>query len=104
MNLIELYATFLYAHGNFLHHVDKIEEANGIRFLCPHCFVKNNGVMGTHAIMCFTPGTILGWTDRTERWTMKGSSLFDVSLSPSVLLITGCRWHGFVENGEIRTC
>ena len=31
------------------------------------------------------------------------TGLEDLSLSPSILLGSGCRWHGFVEKGEIRT-
>jgi hypothetical protein len=34
----------------YLHQVDTLSEAQGIQFLCPVCFLKNNGPIGTHLI------------------------------------------------------
>jgi hypothetical protein len=37
-------------------------------------------------------------------WDREGDTLETVTLRPSIQVVDGCRWHGFVTNGEITTC
>lgn len=95
--------------GQGARYVEGIEEANGVSFLCPKCFVANSGPIGTHGVRCWSgsrgvpPEAVPG----PGRWGLAGSGLHDLSLVPdvpgqahSVQLLGGCRWHGFVTNGE----
>lgn len=34
--------------------VDRLEEAQGVRFLCPKCFAANGGKVGTHRVVCWS--------------------------------------------------
>ncbi len=90
-------------------HVDSLAEANGIWFLCPKCFAANSGPSGTHGVICWSRSR--GAPEDIEplpgRWSMNGTSLDDLTLNVdppgtarSVLLIGGCEWHGFVNNGD----
>jgi hypothetical protein len=90
--------------------VEGIAEAQGVIFLCPKCFAKNNGPMGTHSVICWSRSR--GVPDEANpkpgRWTLDGTGLSDLTLNGdppgnarSVLLTGGgCGWHGFVTNGE----
>lgn len=88
--------------------VDKIEEAQGIEFLCPKCFAANGGRVGTHAVVCWSSSR--GVPDKVApgpgRWALRGAGYHDLTLdaepgkSRSVLLLGGCAWHGFITNGE----
>lgn len=89
--------------------VDTIEEAQGLRFLCPVCYVTNGGAIGTHSVVCWSVSR--GVPDYISpgpgRWRITGTGLADVSLmeepqrSRSVQLISGCCWHGFVTDGVV---
>lgn len=89
--------------------VDKIEDAQGVKFLCPVCFKANGGSVGTHAIICWSSSRGIPDDVRPKpgRWRLVGSGLHDLSLmeepgkSRSVLLLGGCGAHFFVTNGEI---
>src|SRR4051812_23022235 len=35
-------------------YVDTLEQAQGIDFLCPVCFVTNGGSEGTHHVLCWS--------------------------------------------------
>lgn len=89
--------------------VEKIEEAQGVAFLCPKCFIDNGGKVGTH-------GVIVGFRNRgapagslsvnssgqDSRWDVEGTGLHDLTLNPSILMSGGgCGWHGFVRNGRV---
>jgi hypothetical protein len=91
--------------------VDDLSQADGISFLCPLCFERNGGNVGTHGIRIDFVGR--GTPDSAciknsqgvpVRWTVQGTSYEDLTLGPSILIIGGCAWHGFVEQGGIRTC
>jgi hypothetical protein len=82
-------------------------EAQGIRFLCPKCFVKNGGNVGTHLILIWfrdrsVPADAL---PGPGRWIATGTGYADLTMSPSINLENpdhvGCQWHGFVTNGEV---
>lgn len=90
-----------------------IEEAQGIRFLCPLCYAANGGPIGTHGVVCWSRSR--GVPDDVSpgpgRWALRGTGYDDLTLdgdSPagpgtgarSVLLTGGCAWHGFITNGE----
>jgi hypothetical protein len=92
--------------GHIYHvHVDKLEEADGILFLCPKCFVENAGNLGTHAVICWFVGKVSGDVHpRPGRWVPSGTSYEDLTFvgpaAASVLLTAGCNWHGFVKQGS----
>jgi hypothetical protein len=83
-------------------------EAQGVEFLCPLCFTKNSGPVGTHICdVTFADRNVpdaLG-SHNTEgksvRWTVSGDSFQNLTTTPSILLEGGCGWHGFITNGEI---
>ena len=37
-------------------------------------------------------------------WQRSGTDFYTLTLRPSVHRVRGCGWHGFIENGEIRSC
>lgn len=90
-------------------HVDDIAVAQGVSFLCPKCFAANGGKVGTHTIVCWSRsrGVPDDATPGPGRWALKGTGYADLTLdgdgsSRSVLLTgDGCKWHGFVTQGEV---
>lgn len=79
-------------------------EADGIMFLCPKCFVENNGSVGTHSVICWFVGKVPDETNpKPGRWHPFGTGINDLTFggpgSYSVLLTSGCNWHGFIVNG-----
>jgi hypothetical protein len=80
-----------------------LPDAQGVSFLCPTCFKKNNGPVGTETVLCWfkdrgvPPEVFPG----PGRWAASGTSFADLTLSPSVN-VAHEHWHGYVENGEIR--
>ena len=83
--------------------VDALALAQGVWFLCPKCFQANGGRVGTHMVMCWfrergVPDTA---TPGPARWAVSGTGLADLTLSPSIQLLGGCNWHGFVRGGVI---
>lgn len=77
--------------------VDTIDEADGVMFLCPGCFARNGGAEGTHVVICWEPSVPLDVSPGPGRWPLVGTSLDDLTLTPSVAL--DC-WHGWVKNGD----
>lgn len=80
-----------------------IEQAQGVLFLCPACFAKNGGPIGTESVLCWfrdrgVPDDAL---PGPGRWTASGTGFDDLSLSPSVN-VDHEHWHGFITNGEVR--
>ena len=89
----------------YLVNVDTIAEADGIMFLCPLCFKNNNGNVGTHSCQCIRP-SIPQSPDLTGpgRWELVGTGYHDLSLvsnPTSVQLLSGCKAHFTVSNGEV---
>ena len=89
--------------------VEAIDQAQGVRFLCPACFAKNGGARGTHMVVCWSRSR--GVPDDVDpkpgRWTLHGTGIDDLTLhgdpvghARSVQLHGGCGWHGFVDNGS----
>lgn len=86
--------------------IESLADADGLMFLCPKCFAANNGRTGTHSVICWFVGKVPDDLDpKPGRWTPQGTSLDDLTFVPgsgrshSVLLTSGCNWHGFVANG-----
>jgi hypothetical protein len=90
-------------------YVDTLADAQGIKFLCPKCFSENQGPIGTHGVICWSRSRGVPDDARPNpgRWTLDGTGYDDLTLNGdppgaarSVLLTSGCAWHGFVTNGE----
>jgi len=86
--------------------VKGIEEADGVRFLCPKCMIANGMKReGVHSIICWDPGVPQTTRPTPGRWAMLGTGLADLTLksnSSSILLNGGCAAHFFIEAGTIR--
>lgn len=87
-------------------HVATIEEADGIMFLCPKCFEKNGGAIGTHSVICWRPHVPQTIHPTPGRWNFLGQGYDDLTLqagSSSILLSgPGCGAHFFIQNGEVQ--
>jgi hypothetical protein len=72
--------------------VETLEEAHGIEFLCPKCFVMHGVApeLGSHG------------NHGPSRWGVTGTGFSDLTLSPSILRDGGCGWHGWIQSGEVR--
>lgn len=109
MKLTELEPQFVRAVGSGGHQdVDTLAEAQGVIFTCPACYAKNgNSDIGVHSVLVWfrDRGVPDEAFPRPARWTASGSSLNDLTLSPSINLQTDERsrdeWHGFIINGEV---
>lgn len=86
-----------------LHEVSSVADANALEFLCPLCFQKNNGAVGTHAYVLYTPSVDQKFGGK-GRWNFVGTSVNDLSLvntPSSILNLSGCKAHFFITKGEI---
>lgn len=111
VRLTELEPKFMLWAPKIWTETDSIAEAQGVEFLCPKCFATNDGNVGTHMVLCWSRSR--GVPDDAEpgpgRWKLVGTGYDDLTLDAdppqtarSVLLTSGCGWHGFVTNGEIQ--
>jgi hypothetical protein len=89
--------------------VETVAEADSVMFLCPACFLANAGAVGTHSVRVDFAGkavpaevAIRNGQGQPVWWNASGNDVSDLTLSPSILLLHDCKWHGFVTNGEIR--
>lgn len=98
--------------------VDSLDEAQGVIFQCPKCAAgcergEEDGrrfAIGAHSVLCWfaNPRTGVRVPDDADpkpgRWYAAGTSLDDLTFTGpgacSVLLTSGCGWHGFVSNGD----
>jgi hypothetical protein len=98
------------APGHWLK-VPTIAQAQGVKFVCPVCWVTNGGRIGTHSVVCWSRSRGVGDDESPKpgRWMLVGTSFEDLTLdgdppgaARSVLLTgPGCGWHGFITNGEV---
>lgn len=82
---------------------EEFTQADGVLFLCPICFKKNNGPVGTESVLCWfrnRPNVPADATPGPGRWVASGTSFDDLTLSPSVN-VDHEHWHGFITNGEV---
>jgi hypothetical protein len=110
--LRELDARFLRRHVDdtgVYHNTDAtIDTADGVMFLCPKCYATNAGPVGTHSVICWFEGRVPDdASPGPGRWTPAGTGLHNLTFVPgkihtavSVLLTSGCGWHGFVRDGS----
>lgn len=87
--------------------VQSLAEAQGIWFLCPKCLAENPTGVGVHSCEVTFSGKgakddqgSRGTGGKPTRWNVSGTGFNDLTLTPSVALIDGCAWHGFITNGE----
>ena len=87
--------------------VDNFADAQGVMFLCPTCFQKNKGPVGTHSILCWSRsrGVPDGVSPGPGRWTFHGTGIDNLTLlgdpvGTAASVNAGC-WHGFVRDGKI---
>lgn len=112
MKLTDLDPTFLkWKDDSHFELTDNVDEADGIQFLCPKCFVKNGGSIRTHSIVCWEPNVPQTTTPKPGRWNLVGSGYNDLTLvnGSSSVLVRGepghpDHWHGFVRNGQVTDC
>ena len=114
MRLRDLHATFQKAtEGEGHHKVETLAEADGVMFQCPKCAQgletfdedRGRGVRGAHYVLCWFRGRVSDdLTPGPGRWDASGTSLDDLTLSPSVHLsgASGCQWHGWVQSGTAK--
>lgn len=114
MRLTDLEPQFMkrLSDNEFLY-VDSIAEADILKFLCPVCWKKNGGPIGTHAVICPNPGVPLTTLPNMGRWNLVGTGFHDLTLQAgsSSILIKATEaekaqgiaehWHGFIRNGEV---
>lgn len=105
IQLTELQAHFerIIVPGKSYKRVTDIDNAQGIMFMCPKCFIKNSGPVGTHYIVCWFKGCGVSDDEHPKpgRWAFAGTGLDDLTLVPSINLPgdDGCQWHGFIRDG-----
>lgn len=87
--------------------INDLSQADGIIFLCPKCYITNKGKVGTHSVICWFVGKVPdNLSPKPGRWTPQGTGLHNLTFIPSagrsnsVLLTSGCGWHGFITNGN----
>ena len=102
MRLVDLEAEFVATTEQGYQRVETFAEAQGVAHLCPKCFAENGGDVGTHWCISWfagrnTPSTAVP----SPRWQASGSSLEDLTLAPSIQIVGGCNWHGYIQNGAI---
>lgn len=103
--------------------VEHIDEAQGLRFLCPKCYLANRGAIGTHSVICWSRSRGVADTETPGpgRWKIEGTAFHDLTLNADLpsgarsidLTVRkprtaedgpwtpSCGWHGFVTNGEV---
>lgn len=106
MKITDLDATFVRHTDNGHRDVGAFADAQGVIFTCPGCYRRNgNSDIGVHSVLVWFRDR--GVPDDAEpspaRWEAKGSALDDLTLSPSINLVTDDHsrdeWHGFITNG-----
>lgn len=93
----------------FRHDHPYVSTADGVMFLCPKCFVAKGDSVGIHSVICWACHVPQEWGPKPGRWKLDGNSLDTLTLntcpgkSRSVLLLGGCKWHGYITDGEVTT-
>lgn len=66
-------------------------------------FWGNDGVEGLNFQCPCGCGSVLGVSFGPGRWSWNGSRERP-TVTPSILHMDGCRWHGYLTDGEFREC
>lgn len=107
MKLTDLDPQFLHIDDSSHYaHVAHVEDADGVSFLCPKCFVANGGPVRTHQILCWRPRVSQDISPTPGRWEFEGTGYHDLTLvagSSSILLSNpdGCGAHFFIRRGDV---
>ena len=115
MNLRELQAEFLKIEGDGFRIIQNFADADGVMFLCPVCFEKNHGEVGTESMICWQPHIPQTVNPAPGRWKFHGTSIDDLTFdngkdekgntrASSVQVNGGCNAHYHVRNGQIEIC
>lgn len=105
----QFYKRVVDAEGRVFHRAMwYLKDADGVGFLCPLCYLRNDGEHGIHRVLCWFAGKVPDdATPGPGRWQPSGTGLDDLTFVPypghglvSVQLTSGCMWHGHVRNGE----
>jgi len=111
VRLIDLDATFIAgpAAGEGHRRVATMAEAQGLLFQCPACAQGKERAeldgrrvaVGAHYVRVWFSSRGAPY-DATPlpRWLASGTNLDDLTLAPSIAISGGCRWHGYVRNGD----
>lgn len=77
--------------------VDRVREANGLRFSCPNC--------RAHSVVCWAPDVSEEITPGPARWRFRGTSFDDLTLdgvTAQEIVVSGdCRARLVVRNGAV---
>lgn len=77
--------------------VETVAEAHGVRFDCPKCHsASGHGVLVGFEGRNPPEPLSRGANGQPTQWHVSGTGLDDLVLSPSIQLLGGCNWHGFV--------
>lgn len=101
--------------GRSILNVERVDQADGVIFLCPGCYRQNGGDVGTHSVLIWIVGRVPAAETPTSRWQASGTSAADLTLSPSVNVLPdrqrrepelgtrrGCPgWHGWIRAGAL---
>jgi hypothetical protein len=109
MKLAELEGQlYRYVGDKTFKEVKKLADADSVMFLCPKCFAANGGAQGTHSIRVDFAGKgvpaevcIRNSQGQPVWWNASGDDISNLTLTPSILLLHDCAWHGFVTSGGI---
>jgi Family of unknown function (DUF6527) len=104
----EMFARGVSKPAAFFARVATLSEAHGVRFICPKSFATHGGKVGAHSVLVYFAGSPVpsdigvNTAGKTVRWSATGTSLDDLSLSPSIQEQDSiCGWHGFVGNSGV---
>ena len=104
----EMFARGVAKPSFLLERVSTLNEAHGIRFICPKSFATHGGKVGAHSVQVYfaerpVPSHIgVNKNGSAVRWNASGTSLDDLSLTPSIQeQDTICGWHGFVGSSGV---
>lgn len=114
MKLVDLKPRWLGAGGEGIYNRNEQGElipaperhGVGITFICPCGTHPSDDEYDTDrcAILFENPLDGGGRFDSTTKghyWTRTGETFETLTLTPSIQRVDGCRWHGFITNGEI---
>jgi Family of unknown function (DUF6527) len=74
----------------------------GIVFLCPKCKDHFLAVWFANPVDGKEPFVRPGLAAE-HRWTRVGDDFETLTLTPSISVVAGCKWHGFITNGDVKT-
>jgi len=94
MKLIELDPRWTIAESD--------RQGQGLHFLCPKCRNHFLGVWFQNPLDGKSPYIRAG-AGSSSWWTRTGDSFETLSITPSILVVAGCGWHGYITNGQIIT-